>query len=255
MSSHWDFYLADLEGQPTSFYLNLSLIQQAPLKGYGLLAIVRVPLREPNELGMTTTAETMNLFDLEDSIVKIFNKPEETLWVGRTTGNSVRTFYFYNKDQVEGLVDPHAHFSEKLAQVMAKHEDYDYEAEIFEDVAWETYRDFLYPDPYTMQELRNRKVLEVLEERGDKMEVAREISHWVYFPDVEKANRFAEKVKEEGFTLRLDPVENGGRYGVQFYREDVPSADRIDEITFELQKLANAYGGDYDGWETKIIFG
>ena len=66
---------------------------------------------------------------------------------------------------------------------------------IAEDPEWEDYFGFLYPDEFSYQTMQNRKVLMQLEKNGDKMEVPREIDHFIYFKEAAQQQAFAKKLK------------------------------------------------------------
>jgi hypothetical protein len=42
-------------------------------------------------------------------------------------------------------------------------------------------------------------------------------------------------------------------FGVQFFRVDTPSLERIDDLTLPLGRAASACDGEYDGWETSVV--
>ena len=42
-------------------------------------------------------------------------------------------------------------------------------------------------------------------------------------------------------------------FGAQVYRTDAVELDHIHEVVMELVELAQAQGGDYDGWECGVV--
>jgi regulator of RNase E activity RraB len=95
-----------------------------------------------------------------------------------------------------------------------------------------------------------------LQNHGDKLEVARDIDHWVYFADVLDRDAFVVAASERGFAVRSlseSPSSDDRRYCVQLWRSDTPSFDAIDDIAMPLFDLAIKHNGDYDGWESIVV--
>lgn len=126
---------------------------------------------------------------------------------------------------------------------------------IAEDPEWEDYFGFLYPDEFSYQTMQNRKVLMQLEKNGDKMEVPREIDHFIYFKEAAQQQAFAKEAEAKGFKVRFNDDEfvedrkaEGKEYPymVEATREDSPLD--IDDIVWDLLELASPFEGNYDGW-------
>ena len=101
----------------------------------------------------------------------------------------------------------------------------------------------------------SRAMCETLEASGDARTIVREIDHWAYFPCPDSRARFVEAALEAGLRLRgtSEPMGLWETYGAQVYHLDVPSDEAIDAVTLLLLDLAANAGGDYDGWETRIV--
>ena len=101
----------------------------------------------------------------------------------------------------------------------------------------------------------SRALCETLEEQGDARTQVREINHWAYFPDADSRGDFVERCIEAGFFLRAtsEPTGPWEGFGAQLWHRDVPSDEAMEQVTLLLYDLALDYGGDYDGWETRIV--
>ena len=106
-----------------------------------------------------------------------------------------------------------------------------------------------------LQIAASRMLCETLEEQGDTRTQVREIDHWAYFPDAEARSAFVEACVHSGFSLRgtSDPSGPWEGYGAQLWHRDVPTDEAMEQVTLLLYDLALAAGGDYDGWETRIV--
>ena len=128
---------------------------------------------------------------------------------------------------------------------------------IEEETNWEFYFEFLYPNPYQFQHMRNHSLLETLEDSGDKLEVPRKVEHIILFQNEKMMKRFIKVVKNEGFTIVEDSYEKSeeGKYVTCISRVDSVDYEAIDDLTDLLLEIAEKFEGEYDGWETIVIEG
>ena len=111
---------------------------------------------------------------------------------------------------------------------------------------------------YTERDLQmaaSRALCETLEEQGDARTQVREIDHWAFFPTTEARGAYVEACVDAGFRLRgtSEPTGPWEMFGAQVYHRDVPSDEAMEQVTLFLYDLAFEAGGDYDGWETRIV--
>jgi regulator of RNase E activity RraB len=100
---------------------------------------------------------------------------------------------------------------------------------------------------------QNRLAVEALQDNGDDLATPREIDHFIYFDDHDGLTRFEQQAEGLGFRLRHHVQTEEGRPGLQVYRIDIPSFERIDQVTLPLYRAARECGGQYDGWESQVI--
>lgn len=106
-----------------------------------------------------------------------------------------------------------------------------------------------------LQIAASRALCETLEENGDARTQVREIDHWAYFPTPDARGDYVERCLHAGFSLRgtSEPTGPWQQYGAQVWHRDVPSDEAMEQVTLLLYDIATASGGDYDGWETRIV--
>ena len=106
-----------------------------------------------------------------------------------------------------------------------------------------------------LQAAASRALCEVLEQQGDARTQVREIDDWAYFPNADARGAFVETCVRAGFFLRgtSEPTGPWEMFGAQVWHRDVPSDDAMEQVTLFLYDLAFEAGGDYDGWETKVV--
>jgi uncharacterized protein (TIGR01619 family) len=181
---------------------------------------------------------------IEDDLVASLN--ERATFVGRITTAGRREFYFYGDDTT--------HFEDTISRAMRKYAAYRFDMGTKQDEPWSQYLDLLYPSPEEFQRIKNRRVVEILEQHGDQLAKALLVSHWAYFATPEDRNAFLAEVAGRRFTIADASAyarePSPYPYGVTLARVD--SIDQIDDVTIELLNLAQSHAGEYDGWETAV---
>lgn len=99
--------------------------------------------------------------------------------------------------------------------------------------------------------MSNRRVIEQLQEHGDRIEVPRNIDHLAIFKAQADREGFALYLRANGYDILQTKDASGDRLDVAFSRMDQPS--RIDEVTLVLYRAALKHHGEYDGWGCSIV--
>ena len=246
LPQNWDFFMCRIEGAPASIRTNLALIEVAPLEGLTQRLQFYIKMQNPRPDGLSSNEEYPILCDIEDAIGE---KAEATgaVSAGVVKSEGFLELWFYTQN-AEAL-------AKTCEEALQAFQGYESGYNIAEDPEWEDYFDFLYPDEFSYQTMQNRKVLMQLEKNGDKMEVPREIDHFIYFKEAAQQQAFAKEAEAKGFKVRFNDDEfvedrkaEGKEYPymVEATREDSPLD--IDDIVWDLLELASPFEGDYDGW-------
>ncbi|WP_454985390.1 DUF695 domain-containing protein [Capnocytophaga gingivalis] len=246
LPQNWDFFMCRIEGAPASIRTNLALIEVAPLEGLTQRLQFYIKMQNPRPDGLSSNEEYPILCDIEDAIGE---KAEATgaVLAGVVRSEGFLELWFYTQNAKT--------LAKTCEEALQTFEGYQSGYNIAEDPEWEDYFGFLYPDEFSYQTMQNRKVLMQLEKNGDKMEVPREIDHFIYFKEAAQQQAFAKEAKAKGFKVRFNDDEfveerkaEGKEYPymVEATREDSPLA--IDDIVWDLLELASPFEGNYDGW-------
>lgn len=248
MSEKWDFYFSRVNDKLASLFVDLGIRESAPDKSHPWLVWVWVYFQRPTEDGFCDRTEGEVFAEIEDALTASVEHAVEGRLVGRITSDGHREFYFYAPTFVG--------FDEAVAAGMQRFGGYQWDAGSNHDPEWDQYLNLLYPTPNDWQRIKNRHVIEQLEEMGDPLEKARPVYHWAYFAVESSSQQFAAAVRDLGYTVtdhrRLENKKDARIWGVKFERVDNADLNSINRITLELFQLAGSLGGDYDGWETSV---
>ena len=246
LPQNWDFFMCRIEGAPASIRTNLALIEVAPLEGLTQRLQFYIKMQNPRPDGLSSNEEYPILCDIEDAIGE---KAEATgaVLAGVVRSEGFLELWFYTQNAKT--------LAKTCEEALQTFEGYQSGYNIAEDPEWEDYFGFLYPDEFSYQTMQNRKVLMQLEKNGDKMEVPREIDHFIYFKEAAQQQAFAKEAEAKGFKVRFNDDEfvedrkaEGKEYPymVEATREDSPLV--INDIVWDLLELASPFEGNYDGW-------
>ena len=246
LPQNWDIIMCRIEGAPASIRTNLALIEVAPLEELTQRLQFYIKMKKPRPDGLSSNEEYPILCDIEDAIGE---KAEATgaVLAGVVRSEGFLELWFYTQNAKT--------LAKTCEEALQAFQGYESGYNIAEDPEWEDYFGFLYPDEFSYQTMQNRKVLMQLEKNGDKMEVPREIDHFIYFKEAAQQQAFAKEAEAKGFKVRFNDDEfveerkaEGKEYPymVEATREDSPLD--IDDIVWNLLELASPFEGEYDGW-------
>jgi uncharacterized protein (TIGR01619 family) len=245
---NWDVYMAQYEKGPASTVLNLSLKQSAPTKGFPFILIAAVTFKDCNKDGLPVEGQFAALYTISDSIKAIVDRNIKNILAGTFTYQCERSDYYYITDT--------SNIREALMKVNKKtFNNLSIRIKIKEDKNWDAYLKFLYPNEEILEYMSDSKVVQALAAKGDKLEKARKVDHWIYFDNEQDRDCFSNYATNNKF--RIESKTKTDRrvksYALQISRDDKVSLSDISQITNSLRQNAKKCNGDYDGWETFIL--
>jgi hypothetical protein len=206
---------------------------------------VRIILQAPRDNGLPTNEEAGSLNAIEDELTKEIEALGGAC-VGRITTDGHRYIYNY-------VSAPEDQISPIIGRLSSEFE-YDVGYLVQNDPEKKGYWEDLFPTRHDWRVMQDSKVIEQLESHGDTLEKERRVDHWAYFSDPGQRQGFESWAKGEGFSVQgvSEPDGDTPQYGIQFFHRCTPTLDQISHYTCLLVDKAEEYGGDYDGWETRV---
>jgi len=99
----------------------------------------------------------------------------------------------------------------------------------------------------------DRKTVEALIAHGDPLKRARQVDHWIYFPNPEGRDAFVDEVEPLGFTAdTYDAGVEPNPHCARVSRVDHVDLEFIHKVVMALVAAAKRQAGDYDGWECPV---
>jgi regulator of RNase E activity RraB len=238
----WEFYPCRVDDAPASIMLDLSFRDTKPLE-LDTLYLARLQMLEPGDHGMGVGADVEKLSDAEDAICEDAERLGLT-YVGRlrTAGGWQLTFYGpagLEKKLDEVVVETCGERAHRMAHR--------------EDGGWSYYDSFLAPDAERWQWILDRRVVHRLAEAGDHHATPRPVDHYVYFDEPDARDTFAAAAVGKGFEAETTKASEERPCGAHLVRTDRVELQHIHRVVMELRELADAHGGDYDGWGAPVM--
>jgi regulator of RNase E activity RraB len=248
MATDFNFYLCNVNDKLSSIYVDLALRRDAPDPYRNRLLWVWVEMNFPRSDGLSDGPEAPKLYQIEDELTSALAL-SDAVFAGRITGDNRREFYYY----LPASKNP----KDTVLGAMKAHPDYKFTFGSKADPDWSQYLGLLYPSDEVRQAMANRDTLQAIREKGDSLDVSREVNHWVYFNSDEERKSFAQAADALGYTLQsgshFEQPKGGFRFGLRLCKTQPIDQDAIDKTTLELFRLSKQFNADYDGWESQVI--
>lgn len=100
----------------------------------------------------------------------------------------------------------------------------------------------------------NKKVLKLMNSLGSNTSKSRPVYLYFYFPTEKAANLFAQKLTGMSFDVQVSLSGAGRDWLCLANRHMSPDLDLLNGLCKLLTPLAEKLEGNYDGWETEMIF-
>ena len=247
-ANDWSPYMCKVNNMVASVFVDLGVKAIAPDKNKPELLWVWVSMNSVREDGLPKDNEFEAQNKIEDILESEITKKLKAIYVGRVTTSGRREYYFFGPSD--------NNFENTVKAIMHKFPNNKYQFGSKSDPNWSQYFEFLYPTPQQYQCIQNMKVVEQLRKAGDKLEKARNVSHWAYFKDDKTREIFIQKTTKLGFTPNNEykTFKSGEKYpyGIMIEKVDKVDPNSIDEVVINIWQIARDLGGDYDGWETSV---
>jgi uncharacterized protein (TIGR01619 family) len=241
----WDYYYCLVDSKPAIISLDLNLVEKVPDVQLPFLYYISVKLKNPTKDGFPTPQELVELCKMEDYLLETVILRTSSVFCGRVTTDGSRDLILYvrNPEVVEKLSD----------QAMKQYPDYKFECGKKEDIEWDFYIDFLFPNERELNTIYNNRYLAELNKAGDCNSQMRSIKHTLYFPNETHRDDFILKVIDEYFQVeKIEklPDETKNKWKTTIARMDNVEVSKINHLTLHLLDLAKKHQGMYEGWIT-----
>lgn len=246
--SNWVQYFSNVNDKFSSILVDLDLKNLLPDSDRPELIWIWIYMNAPRPDGFSSNEEFDTMNAIEDALALRLDKDCDACLAGTITGDGRREFYYYGRSPSD--------LTQMVQQTLATFPGYRFACDTQPDPDWRQYLDVLYPTEEAYECVKNMSVLLALMEAGDDPDVVRPVWHYVLFNSDDASERFIEWSKNNGFE-RTDRVRSDGPGKlapgmvcvVQSHRT---TPEEIDNCVLTVFRAARQFGGEYDGWETRV---
>lgn len=243
MAQNWITYPLESEEGVTLVSVDVSLGDLAPDASRPACTLVRIPFRKPGDDGLGDSRERDAIGDIEDAFADRLERQIGSIHVASVRGGGMISMCMYSRARSESVIESAAR--EAFA-------GYSIECSSHPDPKWERYWELL-PDADTMREVADMHLVHLLESKGDDLVTPRPVEHFIVFTGAKAADRFRAMATKHEFECRTGDAPKDGPITIVATREDPVDLESIHEVTSLLANLAQTEGGEYDGWETRVV--
>jgi regulator of RNase E activity RraB len=93
--------------------------------------------------------------------------------------------------------------------------------------------------------------IDQLEKAGSRPHAVHEIRHYLYFSKEGSGNAAAQRLAKLGFEVTVERRDD--QWAVIARHKMNPLAENMESFRNQLEKVAEASGGEYDGWEAAVV--
>ncbi len=182
-------------------------------------------------------------FETKESLIIALEHDEKTKYVGNRLVGEWSELYFYSQDS-KGL-------EAKVANIL-KPTKYMYEANVVKDAAWEFFDFNIFPNDLELCLMQSQKIVEHIQDEGDKTELVREVEHYASFETPTQKQRFIESAEKNGFVFKADIEDEEMQHGVALVKEHNLDSIELAKVVSQIHELIKLENGEYELWSTTL---
>ncbi len=182
--------------------------------------------------------------ETKESLIIALESEGQVHYIGSRILDGWSEFYFCAKDSKE---------LNSMSTAILKGSGYMYQSNVVKDKKWNFYETQLFPTELEQHNIQTAKIIFLLEEEGDDLEIARDVEHYVSFDMPTQKNRFINTLKIDGFSFKDEIGSDEFEYGVALVKNHAVTYETTTKIIAELFELIKKEHGYYEGWSTTLV--
>jgi len=179
--------------------------------------------------------------ETKEALIIILEHNEQAKYVGSRMLDGWSELYFYADDS-KGL-------DSTIAKIL-KPSNYIYESSVVRDSKWDFHHKNLSPTELEECHIQSQKIIFMLEEEEDDLEVIRPVEHYISFTTPTQKERFITNLALEGFSFKDEISSDEFEHGVALVKEHKVTSDELTKVINELFVEIKKENGFYEGWST-----
>lgn len=182
--------------------------------------------------------------EMKESIILTLEKNSMVKYVGKRIIDGWVELYFYSLNSKNLQKSIIKYLSESSLQ---------FESGVVRDTKWDFYTANLMPNELEYCFMESQKIINLLEEEGDNIDISREVEHYAMFETSTQKQRFIDSAIENGFKFKDDISTDECEHGVALTKVHNLQTDTLNAVIKELYDRAKIERGYYELWSTVLV--
>jgi hypothetical protein len=209
-------------------------------KKYGWLLSIFIKFDAKDE----TTEGFEEFLETKESLIIALEHNDDAKYVGSRVVDGWSELYFYTRNS-KGL-------NTQVAEIL-RERNYLFESHIVKDSKWDFHHKNLTPNELELCHMQSDKIIFMLQEEGDTLEIPRDVEHYLSFDTPSQKERFLETLNLEGFHFKDEISSDEFENGIALVKNHAVTRNGV---AHEVQTLFDAVKkehGYYEGWSTTLV--
>jgi len=127
-----------------------------------------------------------------------------------------------------------------------------YESNVVRDAKWDFHYRNLAPTELELCHIQSEKIIFLLQEEGDNLEIPRVVEHYVSFETPTQKNKFINSLNLEGFSFKDEISSDEFENGIALVKMHAVTSEEVQKVVNELFEAIKKKQGYYEGWSTLL---
>ncbi len=194
--------------------------------------------------GLDNSSDAYEEFlETKESLIIALEHEEKAKYIGMRIVDGWSEFYFYTQNS-KGL--------DSSVSSILKSSGYVYETSVVKDNKWDFHHKNLKPTELELAHIQSEKIIFLLKEEDDDLEVIRPVEHYVSFLTPTQKNRFLNTLDIDGVSFKDEIDSDEFEYGVALVKEQSLTTDEVKKAVDDIFEAVKKSEGFYEGWSTVL---
>jgi len=181
--------------------------------------------------------------ETKEALIIALEHKDRTKYVGMRIVDGWSEIYFYANDSKD---------LDAIVTKILSPSHYVYESSVVRDTKWDFHYKNLKPSELELCHIESEKIIFMLEEEDDDLEVVRPVEHYISFELPTQKNRFINTLDIEGYTLKDEISSEEFEHGIALVKEHNVTRKTLQEELSKLFEIIKKHQGFYEGWSTVL---
>ena len=181
--------------------------------------------------------------ETKEALIIAIEHDEKAKYVGSRVVQGWNELYFYAQDAKS--------LNAMVTKIMSN-SGYVYESNVVKDTKWDFHYKHLIPSELELAHIQSDKIIFLLEEEGDNLEVPRVVEHYLSFDTPSQKDKFVNNLALDGFTFQDDVSSDEFENGIALVKEHTVTNETVKKVVEELYEAVKKEQGYYEGWSTVL---